>query len=170
MRVSKKELMDKLGVGYELGPYETHPWSCYESESGQTCSAEVRMDPDGTELEAEIQMMYDDPPPPGKPPMEQIFWIRSKPSQTSGEWEINDLKLRGGPLEEDIYNWQEKSCNFFNAVIQELQTDSMPDIEELIDMHFHNRERLGDQRQGGGGKAPKIKPGQLMDMKKGGGF
>lgn len=168
MKLEKKELMDKLGVGYELGPYETYPWSCYDSASGQTCSAEVRMDPDGNELEAEVQMMYDSPPE-GKAPMEQIFWILSNPTPSTGEWEIRDLKLRGGPLEEEILNWQEKACNFFGALVQELQLEEMPDIDELIDLHFHNRERLGDQRQGGGGKQPKIRPNQLLDMKKGGG-
>ncbi len=167
MRLSKKDLMDKLGVGYELGPYETCPWSCYDSESGNTCSAEVRMDPDGTELEAEVQLMYDTPPE-GKLPMEQAFWIRSKPVASTGEWEISELKLNGAPPEDEIYNWQEKSCNFFSAVVQELQTDTMPDIEELMDVHFHNRERLGDQRQGGGGKSPKIQANQLL--KKGSGF
>ena len=169
MRVSKKELMDKLGVGYELGPYETFPWSYYDPDSGCTCSAEVRMDPDGGELEAEVQMMYDTPPE-GKPPMEQAFWIRSRPSAVSGEWEILDLKLQGAPPEKEIYNWQEKSCNFFHAVIQELQNDTIPDIEELIDRELHDRERMGDQRQGGGGKSPKIKTAQLTGMKKGGGF
>ena len=168
MRVDKKELMDKLGVGYDLGPYETHPWSCYDGETGQTCSAEVRMDPDGAELEAEIQMMYDEPPE-GKLPMEQVFWIRSKPSASSGEWEVLDMKLRGAEPEEEIYNWQEKSCDFFSAVVQDLNNDKMPDIEEYIEMILMRKERMGDQRQGGGGKSPKIKPGELAGMKKGGG-
>lgn len=169
MRVSKKDLMDRLAVGYELGSYETCPWSCYDGESGRTCSAEVRMDPEGMELEAEIQLMHDTPPE-GKPPMEQIFWIKSKPLQSSGEWEIADFKLRGAAPEEEIYNWQEKSCNFFSAFVQELQTDVIPDIDELIDREFHSRERAGDQSEGGGGKSPVIKANQLLDMKKGGGF
>lgn len=167
MRVTKKELLDKLGVGYELGPYETFPLSYCDAETSATCSAEVRMDPDGTELEAEVQMMYDTPPA-GKPPMEQVFWIRARPSGATEEWEILELKLRGAPPEEEIYNWQEKSCNFFKAVAQELQNDTMPDIDELIDREFHSRERLGDQRQGGGGRAQRMKT--VPGMKKGGSF
>ncbi|MCB9990363.1 MAG: hypothetical protein H6867_03155 [Rhodospirillales bacterium] len=169
MRLSKKDLMDKLSVGYELGPYETFPWSHYDGATGQSCSAEVRMDPDGNELEAEVQMMYDTPPE-GRLPMEQFFWMKSKLSGTTGEWEIIDYKLKGAKPEEEIYNWQEKSCKFFSAVVEELLGETMPDLEELIDLHFHSRERLADQSQGGGGKSPKINTSQLMDMKKRGGF
>ncbi len=168
MAFTKKVLMDKLGIGYELGPYETFPASFYDAGSGRTCSAEARMDPDGGELECEIQLMYDTPPE-GKPSMEQVCIIKAKPI-TADEWDIVMLRVKGEPFGDDIYNWQEKSCNFFRAVIQELQTDTMPDIDELLDREFHNRERMGDQRQGGGGKSPKMKGAQLMGMKKGGGF
>lgn len=167
MAFSKKDLMDKLGIGYELGPYETFPASCYDSASGRTCSAEARMDPDGAEIEAEIQMMHDTPPE-GKPSMEQICQIKAKP--IGQEWDVFVLRVRGEVFGQDLYNWQEKACNFFRAVLQELQSDTMPDIEELIDREFHSRERMGDQRQGGGGKSPKMKGAQLMGMKKGGGF
>ncbi len=166
MRLPKKELLSKLGVSQELGPYETFPWSCYDSETGQSCSAEVRMDPDGIELEAEVQMMYDEPPE-GKLPMEQICVIRARPDRDD-EWYVAAMTIRGEPVGDEIYNWQEKGCNFFNAVIQELQMDKIPDIDELLDREMHSRERMGDQRQGGGGKAPKIKTEQVM--KRGGGF
>lgn len=169
MRLSKKELMDKLGVGYELGPYETFPWSYYDGDSSRTCSAEVRMNPDGAEMEAEVQMMYDTPPE-GTPPMAQFFWMKARPSGTTGEWEIIDYHLHGQKPEDEIYNWQEKSCNFFSAVVEELLSDTIPDLDELIDIHFHSHERMGDQRQGGGSKSPKIRTDQLLDMKKSGGF
>lgn len=168
MRASKKELMDKLGIGYELGPYETCPWSCYDSAIGKTCSAEARMDPDGKELEAEIQMMYDNPPE-GIPPMEQVFLLKARPASDT-EWEIIDFRLSGEAGDKEIYDWQGKCCDFFMAVIQELQADTIPDIDDLIDFHFHSRERLGDQRQGGGGKSPKMRGAQVMGMKKGGAF
>jgi len=168
MTFTKKDLMDKIGIGYELGPYETFPASAMDSATGRTCSAEARMDPEGAELEAEIQMMYDTPPE-GKPPMEQICFIKAKPV-AGDQWDVIELRVRGEPFGEDIYNWQEKSCNFFKAVVQDLQMDTIPDIDDLLDREFHNRERLGDQRQGGGGKSPKMKGAQLMGMKKGGGF
>ncbi len=166
MRVTLKELMDKLGVSHVLGPYETFPWSYYDAQTERTCCAEVRMDPDGREIEAEIQMMHDNPPA-GTVPMEQICLIKSKPNRDTN-WEIVSLRIHGQPFGEDIYNWQEKSCNFFNAVVQELLAEAIPDIEDLIDREFHSRERLGDQRQGGGGKSPKIQANQLL--KKSGGF
>jgi hypothetical protein len=43
MRVDLKTLLDKLGVGYVMSPYETCPWSAYDGEKGITCSAEVRI-------------------------------------------------------------------------------------------------------------------------------
>lgn len=168
MRMRKKDLMDKLGVGYDLGAYDSCPWSCYEPSSGRTCSAEVRMDADGLELEAEIQIMYDQPPA-GKAPIERICLIQAKPASDS-EWDIVSLHIRNESFGQDLHNWQEKACNFFHAVVRELKTDIIPDIDELIDRELHDRERAGDQRQGGGGKNPKINAAQLLNMKKGGGF
>jgi len=104
MRVLKKELMDKLGVGYELGAYDAYPLSYYDGDSGRTCNAEVRMDADGQELEAEIQMMYDTPPE-GKASMVQCFWIKANAVGTAGEWELTDIKLQDEPEVKEIGRW-----------------------------------------------------------------
>lgn len=169
MRVTLKDLMDRLAVGVVLGPYETYPWSCYDGEKGMTCSAEVRMSADADEVEAEIQMMYD-APPAGKAPMEQVCYVQVRPGGTDGLWEVLNLRLKGEPLKEEVYNWQEKSCTFFAAVARALAAEEIPDIDELIEDIFHNYERFHDQYGGGGGKSPKIRPSQLLDIKKGRGF
>lgn len=168
MRITLKDLMDKLGVGYVLGPYETFPWSHYDSETGTTYSAEVRMGSDSDEVEAEIQKMYDTPPE-GKPPMEPICYIRAVPASDQ-QWNVTALRIKGEPYGEGMYGWEEKSCDFFAAVTQALTIGQLPDIDDLIDIHFHSRERMNDQRGGGGGKSPKIRPAQLLNMKKGGSF
>lgn len=167
MRMAIDELMNKLGVGYVPGPYDTMPWSHYDGDKGITCSAEVRMGPDSDEIEAEIQMMYDTPPE-GRASMAQVCFFKAAPD-AAGQWTVKDLLLNGGPLEEEIYNWEEKACNFFGAVVQEIILEQLPDIEELIDEHFHSRERLHDQYGGGGGKSPRVKPADL-GVKKGRGF
>jgi hypothetical protein len=167
MKISLDELMNKLEVGYVLGPYDAAPWSFYDTDQGCTCNAEVRMGSDGDEIEAEIQMMYDTPPE-GKSPMEQICYIKCK-KHSDESWAVTELLINGAPLEEDIYNWEEKSCNFFAAVVQHVKSETLPDIEDLIDEHFHSRERLNDQYGGGGSKSPKVKPADV-GMKKGGGF
>jgi hypothetical protein len=166
-RVELKELLDKMGVGYVLGPYETCPWSAYDSGKGVTCSAEVRMAGDGAEIDAEIQLMYDTPPA-GKPPMEQVCVMSCRPDKEN-KWTVETLRINGEPFGADIYNWQEKSCNFVHAVARALMLGEVPDMEELIREEFRKGERFADQ-QGGGGKSPKIKPAALMDIKKGGSF
>ena len=168
MRATLKDLMDKLAVGYVLGPYETFPWSHYDAAKGLTCSAEVRMSADSDEAEAEIQLVHD-VPPPGKNAMEHICYIRCAPGG-GGMWEVTTLRLKGEPLKEDVYNWQEKSCTFFSAVVRALLLEEIPNIDELIEDIFHNYERFHDQYGGGGGKSPKIRPNQLLDIKKGRGF
>lgn len=169
MRVSLKELMDKLGVGHIMGGYETHPWSCYDDERELTCSAEVRMGPDQTDVEAEIQLMYD-VPPEGKSPMEQVCLIRLKPV-AADQWNATDFNLQGKVFEdkEETYNWEEKACNFFYAVVQSLGIDEIPDIERLIRREIHSRERKGNQSGEGGGKSPIVRGGQVMGNKGGGG-
>jgi hypothetical protein len=168
MRITIAELCDKLGVGYVLGPYQTHPWSCHDAAKGQTCSAEVHVGPDNETLEAEAQMMYE-APPEGKPPMEQICHIRAVASK-DGQWSIASLRVKGAPYGEGISNWDEKCCVFFSMLVGALRGETIPDIDELIEEAFHSRERFNSQRQGGGGKAPKVRAGQLLNMKKGGGF
>jgi hypothetical protein len=167
MNVTAQELMDLIGVGYILGAYETAPWSCYEEERSITCNAEIRMNGDSNEVNAEIQLIYDDPPE-GKMPMEQICLLSAKAS-SDGKWTVKHFLLFGEPLEDDIYNWEEKTCKFFGAAINELQQNTIPDFEELAEEYIHSKERLNDQYGGGGGKSPKVKPGALSGMKKGGG-
>lgn len=168
MRVTVNELMDRLGVGQVLKLCETYPLQCYDSDKGLTCNAEVRMSPSGDEVEAEVQMMYDTPPP-GKGGMEQICTIRVAPIR-DGLWTTTAFRLRGEPPGKDIYNWEEKSCNFFAAILQSLRMNEIPDIDALIEQELKSKERLAGSRGGGGGKSPKIRAGQLLDMKKGRGF
>jgi hypothetical protein len=167
MTVSIDELCTKLGVGYTLGAYQTHPWSAYKGDKGMTCSAEVRMGTSGDEIEAEAQMMYDTPPA-GKPSMEQICYLKATPSR-EGKWDVVALRIKGEPYGKDIPNWQEKSCTFFSMLVGALQGDEIPDIDELIEEAFHAKEKFYSQRQGGGGRAAKAKADQLLGMKKGGG-
>lgn len=61
MREPLKAILEKLGVDWEMGPYETQPWLCYDGEREITCSAEVRMGPGALDLEAEVQFLYDNP-------------------------------------------------------------------------------------------------------------
>lgn len=168
MKLTFRELMDALGVPHELSSYETYPFNVYDAAKGITCSAEVRMGSDPHEVEAEVQLMYDTPPA-GKAPMEQILWFNVKPQQ-SDEWQTKDAKLKNQPLDQSIYNWEEKCCSFFGDLARFLKMEQVPDLDELIDEHFYGRERFYDQHGGGGGKSPKIKPGALLGMKKGQGF
>ena len=173
MRVDLAKLMEKLGVGHVLAPYETQPWLFYNPERGITGSAEVRMGPSGDEVEAELQFLYDEgiqqPPsdPPRAPGMpEQIMRLRATPIVT-GEWSPINLWVKGEDYVNKIYDWEEKGCNFFKACAQALQSGEIPNVEELIE------KELDDDGSGGGGrgrighKAPKIKPAQLLGMKKG---
>ncbi len=168
MRMSLRELSDKLGVGYVLSPYETCPWSVYDGDKAMTCSAEVRMNPDGDEMEAELQMMYDTPVD-GQPPVEQVFYALFKPAVTDG-WDPVTIRLKGAGANAEIYNWDDKACGFFAACVQELKMGNVPDIDELIEREIHGGERFGDSSRGGGSKAPKIKPQKLLGMKQGRGF
>jgi len=166
MQLRIDELMNKLGVGRVLGAYETQPWSLYDADHGMTCSAEVRMGMDGDEIETEAQMVYDTPPD-GKPSMEQICFIRAKPSG-DGQWDTVLFRVRGETYGEDQYNWQEKCCDFFASLVQSLQMDEIPDVDDLLEEAFRGNDRGADQRGSGGGKSPKIKPAALMNVKKGG--
>lgn len=168
MRETLKKLMDELGVGYELSSYETCPWAGFDDEKGISCSAEVRMNNDGDEIEAEMQIMRDNPTGDEKP-VEQVFWLFAKPA-TGDKWDIIDVKIHGEGNKENKYAWTEKAVSFFHACVQELKMGKVPDIDSILEREMKSNERFGGNAQGGGSKAPKIKPQAVMGMKGNGGI
>lgn len=169
MRIALKLLMEKLGVGRVLSPYETHPWFYYDAEKGFTCSAEVRMGPRGDDVEAEIQILKDDPEEDdltgGR---EQILHLRAEPVVTN-EWTTKNLRVRGEDYNNRVHGWEEKGCNFFRACVEALQMGEMPDIDALLEKELGDDDSFGGGKKSGrvGRKSPKIKPGALLGMKKG---
>jgi len=163
MRVATKGLMDNLGVDHILGPYETMPWSMYDTDKGITASAEVRMDPGGDLVECEIQFVYDTPPE-GKPPVDQIMLLKLMQHKHDQKWTVEETYVEGVDYRNKIYNWEQKSCNFFRAVVMEIMRGDLPDIEDLKERELHEKERFADQWGGGSSKAPKIKADGLLVM------
>ena len=99
MRVEIEKLMERLALDRVLYPYETQPWFYYDPDKGITCSAEVRMGPDGEDIEAEVQIVADDidefeePPPP--PP--KSYSDDENTDEDSEEDTGNGGKFYGGP-------------------------------------------------------------------------
>lgn len=163
MKLALDELIQKLGVSYTLSPYETFPWSVYDDKDGRTCSSEVRMNPDGNEIEAELQFIYDQAPI-GKPSVEQILWMKIKP-HLQNQWDVSDLWIRRENWSGKVYNWEEKACNFFRACITEIEQGRIPDVDALLERELNQKEKFAGNRGGGGGKSPKIRPEQILNMK-----
>ncbi|MEM6812334.1 MAG: hypothetical protein AAF549_07690 [Pseudomonadota bacterium] len=164
MRASLRELCDKLGVGYIMSAYETCPWAAYDDEKGLTCNAEVRMDSDETELEAEMQLMRDEPQGDEKE-LEQIYWMVARPA-VGDKWDIKLSKVKG-ETKAEVYDWDGKAAEFFHACVQELKMGKIPDFDDLIKKIIEKKDRFSDQQGSGSSKAPKIKPQQLMGVKSG---
>lgn len=215
--------MEKLNVGRNLSPYETQPWFFYHEESGITCSAEVRVGSDGTDLEAEIQFVYDEDGPAleeklrlekelaeeakkrarersstkyytdedddegegkgkngsssskgpqsslfkiGDNYLEQIMIMRMR-EVAEKKWGAQALFVKKEDYENKIPDWEEKGCDFFSACVNSIQIGELPDIDLLIKKELKDG-NLGDQRGKIGRKSPKIKPENVMGMKKGG--
>lgn len=182
MRVELKEVMEKLGVDYVLSAYETRPWFLYDAERGITCSAEVRMGPGEEDVQAEIQFLHDEKEETegssesgggssagsfdshGR--LQQIMHMRIIPAR-EGKWVPVFLTINGESYVNEVYNWEEKGCNFFRSCIEAIQMNELPDIEKLIDTEMYDSGRAGGGRKGRvGRKSPKIKPGQLLGMKR----
>jgi hypothetical protein len=164
MKATLPELMEKLGVSYTLSPYETCPWAASDS-SGQTFSAEARMDPEGNEIECELQLLSDNPEP-GRPSVEQLLWMQLTP-MIEESWSVKTLRIRNEIWNARVYAWEEKACNLFRACTAELALGNVPDFDDLVQREMMSKERFADSRGGGGGKSPKIRPGQLLNMKTG---
>ena len=168
MRLPLSDLMALLGVPHTLSAYETYPWSVSDASTGQTCSAEVRMGPDGDDVEAEIQVMFDDPQP-DQPQVQQLLWLRAVP-HTAQVWMMTGFRLRGEAQGNELYDWETKSANLFRACVNDLQRGMIPDFDAHVEQEIRSKERFGDQRGGGSGKSPKIRAGQVLGLKRGQGF
>jgi hypothetical protein len=171
MRVPLNKLLEKLGVGRVLMPYETQPWFLYDEGKGITCSAEVRMGPGAEDAEAEIQFLKDETEGEGggggDTSRQQIMRMRAVPVSEK-EWSPKELWVKGEDYVNKIHNWEEKGCEFFRACIEAIQMGVLPEIDELIERELPDDDGFGGGRRGKiGRKSPKIKPAQLLGMKKG---
>ena len=165
MRTPLKDLLQKLGVNRVLSAYETNPWMHYDEDQGITCSAEVRMGPSCTDLEAEIQFLYDDPEAAHKSNPQQIMVMRAVP--TMGDlWAPKTMHVQGNHLSETLGGWEEKGCNFFLACVQALQMGELPNIEELVKKELPDDDDAKGGRGRIGRKSPKVNSSALLGMKK----
>ena len=154
MRVEYKELMEKLGVGYELSPYETRPWFLQDDDRGISCSAEVRVGPGAEDVELEIQFLKDDDyfeEEDAEPGPEQVMMMRFIPSKDQ-IWGATMMLVKGKSYANEIYNWGERGCEFFCSCIGALQMGEIPDIDELIETLLTDKKTGGRGRRGRVGK------------------
>ncbi len=180
MRIEYKELMERLGVGHILAAYETRPWFLHDPEKTIMCSAEVRIGPDNSDVEAEIQFLYDEDnskdnkttpktgksddnesddaekqskhgPVLGQDGPEQIMIMRFTPNNDN-EWQGTFLLIRGKSYHDKISNWDERGAAFFCDFIGALQMNEIPDVDELIEEHLVDRKRGRRGRRGRVGK------------------
>jgi hypothetical protein len=168
MQVLYKELMDALGVGYELSPYETRPWYLYDEAKGIECNAEVRVGPGAEDVEAEIQFIYEDRDPEDgedRPKgLEQIMLLKVLPLRDK-LWTARFFLVKGQIYHGKIYDWEKRACQFFLNCIQDIQMGELPDIEELIEGDLTDAKGRGGRGKIGK-KAPKVNPSALMGMKR----
>ena len=164
MRVELKKLLETLGVSHLLSPYETFPWLFYDPERGITCSAEVRMGPDGQDIEAEIQFLYDEGREPVEPEsqidpetnilikkenfnkivggQQQIMRLAAYP--TDSLWSPKYLHIKGQDYANKVHNWEEKGCNFFRRCVESLQMSEIPNIDDLLEKEFGDDDDWAD--------------------------
>ncbi|MCK6417870.1 MAG: hypothetical protein L6Q57_02885 [Alphaproteobacteria bacterium] len=166
MRLQLLKMLEKLGVDRMLAPYETQPWYHYDAEKAMTCSAEVRMGPGAQDLEAEVQLLADETPDQTAARPEQIMRLRVIPALDK-TWSPVELWVKGEDFVNKFHGWEEKACNFFRACIQSLQMGEIPDMDALIEKELDDDDGFGGKGRGKiGRKAPKIKPAQLLGVKK----
>lgn len=111
-------------------------------------------------------------PPPGPKkvrfesgPIQQVLFMRAK-QMTETEWSPTLLHVMGKDYTNEIYNWEEKGCDFFTACIQAINMEELPDVEIMVNTTLVDEEKGGGRRGRIGRKSPKVKPGQLLGMGK----
>lgn len=169
MRKTFKEVMNLLSVPKILGPYETWPWSHYDDTTQTSMSAEVRMGSEENSVEAELQIIRDDPQE-GELPFECLLWAIVE-ERKDNEWCTKAMTLKGEPYGEDVFDWEQRSLKVFSRCAILLNQGIMPDFENIFEEEFKTNDRYGSKGGAGSSKAPIVRPEALLDMRKdGGGF
>jgi hypothetical protein len=167
MKLTLKEMCEKLGVERAMTAYDTQPWLVYDAEKGVTCMAEVRCNHDQTEIEAELQMMHDKPEPHQKAVEQMAFIHVEQQKRLSGHYTVTSCHIKGEDRKGSLYDWETKSCNFFRMCVKELKNDKIPDIDKLIKQEMRDSGKYGSGQGDGSNKSPKINASQLMYDRKG---
>lgn len=169
MRKTFKEVMNMLSVPKVLGPYETWPWSHYDEATQTSISAEVRMGAQDDSVEAEIQVIRDDPKD-GEAPFECLLWVIVE-RRKDDQWCTTSLTHKGQPHPQDIYDWEQRALKVFARCAVLLNQSIMPNFDEIFQEEFKSNDRFGSKGGAGGSKSPIVRPEALLDMRKdGGGF
>ena len=171
MRVQYKDLMNKLGVDYEMSPYETKPWFLYDTDKGITCSAEIRIGPGAEDVELEIQFLYDSDDERYQDEKynlpDQIMLMRFEPSKDQ-IWAEKNMLIKGESYANKIHNWGERGCEFFCSCIGAIQMGELPDIDAMIESDLTDSKRGGGRRGRVGKKGLKMQQQQPPPMGMGG--
>lgn len=168
MRVQLQELLAKLYVFRAIDPYDAEQWSAFNEDVNVTCSAEVRVNGYGTEIDSiEAQVIVSKQANADDLPVTQICYISAE-RQKKGDFKVTSAMVKGvEKAESSVFNWGEKTCRFFMLIAQELERGNLPDFEELEKTAFEERGRIGDKWGDGDSRTPKINTEQLMKIGRG---
>ena len=164
MRETLDKFLQKLAVQHILAPYETQPWVHYDESRGLTCSAEVRMGSAGDDVEAEIQLLKDEPEA-GDDGCEQILWMQAEPV-SDGLWSPVALRILGTNYLNELHDWEGKGCQFFRSSVEAMLMGEIPNFEELVEQHMQDDDKGRGSSGRIGRKSPKANPAALLGMKK----
>ncbi len=167
MKGSYTDILEKFAVDRPLNPYESAFWQASDDEKNVICSAELRVNAYADGIEAEVQWM--DVTEAGDiKKINQVMWCEAKP-QTQGLWAMSAAKFKGTDYQNSVFEWDEKLCRFFRAVVRALKAGKVPDLEELEKTEMGDSGVYGDKRGDGSGRNVKINTNNLLyDMKRGG--
>lgn len=169
MKISLKELLNKLGVDRLLLAYEIERYAHTDSESGDTVNAEIRMGFDGEEVEIELLYIRANPKETERE-VDPVFSMLATMRHKEKKFYIDSLRIHLEDCANAVSDWENKACNFFKACIMKIKQGEMPDIEELLEKEFFGGSGRSGLRGSGGRKSPKIRPEKIMGMKGGGSF
>lgn len=169
MKVTYKELLERLSVNYDMQGYQTQPWQHVDTATGVTYSAEVRvMDGDRTEIEAEISTAtYKDNA--DEPKIDVLMWLQARPSNKD-KYAIVRCLFEGENFISKTAGWEDKICRFFRGFVGELKLGKTPDFEAIKKKAMESKDgKTGGAGGGTSGRNPKVQGSTLLhDMKKGG--
>lgn len=142
MRDTLDKLVQKMGIGQTISPYETIPYDFFNEKNDMDFIAMVSLTGKRGDFYAEVQVIQH-VDGQESPKFNQVFFMHAK-HEHKDIYLVDYMRILGRPISGVYKGWFPKGARFFSQCVTHINKKVMPDFEMIYQTCF------GDEKKGGG--------------------